>query len=167
MTDAENKTARRPTSYDAGGSEGPPAPSNPAPSKARRAKLSKDLGEANGQGYDASIVFRCSSGEKAALLARAQRSGQGLSDLMREVLGLNAPRRLRPPPTRDPELVREVGRIGGCLAELARAVREATGHEVGAEADALVLAVRLVSVERAITALLASVSYAKQGRPPC
>jgi hypothetical protein len=114
-----------------------------------RASASRQASTADG--LDARIVFRCTPAEKAALLAKAEASGGSISHMMRAALGLVAEKRRRSVPKADPALVREIGRIGGNLNQIARWLNAATLAGHCRDIDALVLAARLVAIERAMT----------------
>ncbi|MDS1136740.1 plasmid mobilization relaxosome protein MobC [Nitratireductor indicus] len=70
---------------------------------------------------------------------------------MRATLGLVAEKRRRPVPKADPALVREIGRIGGNLNQIARWLNAATLAGHCHDIDALVVAARLVAIERAMS----------------
>src|SRR5690606_31202811 len=70
---------------------------------------------------------------------------------MRAALGLVAEKRRRPVPKADPALVREIGRIGGNLNQIARWLNAATLAGHCRDIDALVVAARLVAIERAMS----------------
>jgi hypothetical protein len=110
------------------------------------------------------VIFRCTPSEKALLLGRAHDAGVTLSVLMREALSLVDARRRRPMPKADPVLLRELGRIGGNLNQVARWLNSASANGSSPDTDALVVATKLVAIERAL-ALLASPPRPDQ--PPC
>jgi len=114
-------------------------------------------------------VFRCTAHEKALLLAKADSAGMRISTLMREALGLVDARRRRPMPTADPAMLREAGRIGGNLNQIARWLNTATALGLTHEIDALVVAAELVSIERALSAISTKSSrdISEQEQPPC
>ncbi len=165
--------ARRPVSYDTGPCEGRQAsPSNPsalrqgddrdrhgshvgAPQQTagdhRDGRASAPPQASTADVLDARIVFRCTPAEKTALLAKAEASGGSISYLMRAALGLVAEKRRRPMPKVDPALVREIGRIGGNLNQIARWLNTATRAGHCRDIDALVVAARLVAIERAMS----------------
>lgn len=141
MTPPSRKRARLPVSYDTGlGRGGEPPLSTPTQESRDRSAL---------------VIFRCSSVEKQQLLDKANAAGVSMSMLMREALGLVEARRRRPMPRVDPALVLQVARIGGNLNQIARCVNSAVTAGHMHEIDALVVAVRLVAIERALS-LLAS-----------
>ncbi|KAB2668241.1 MobC family plasmid mobilization relaxosome protein [Ochrobactrum sp. LMG 5442] len=76
-----------------------------------------------------------------------------MSALMRETLGLTEAKRRRPMPRVDPALVLELARIGGNLNQVARWLNRAVAADKAQEIDALVVAIRLVSIERALSLL--------------
>ncbi len=160
--------ARRPVSYDTEPCEGRQAsPSNPTNGRPARASSEVDAKRrAKPEGYGACVVFRCSDREKALLLAKAERASMRISDLMREALGLVDARRRRPLPKADPALIREVGRIGGNLNQIARWLNSATAAGLTREIDALAVAAELVAIERALGAILARPTP-EPDQPPC
>ncbi len=99
----------------------------------------------------ARIIFRCSVDEKAQLLSKAEQAGVNISHLMREALGLVETKRRRTIPRTDPALVREVGRIGSNLNQIARLLYSSVAAGYAHEVDALVVAGRLVAIERALS----------------
>ena len=144
--------ARRPVLIPHEPREGRQAsPSNPTNGRPARASSEADAKRrAKPEGYGACVVFRCSEREKAFLLAKAERASMRISDLMREALGLVDARRRRPLPKADPALIREVGRIGGNLNQIARWLNSATAAGLAREIDALAVAAELVAIERAL-----------------
>jgi hypothetical protein len=132
------KRARLPLSYDTGlGRGGKPPLSTPT------AKVERD----------ARIIFRCSVHEKIELLSKAEYAGVTTSQLMREALGLVETKRRRTIPRTDPALVREVGRIGSNLNQITRWLNSSVVAGYAHEVDALVVAGRLVAIERALSLL--------------
>lgn len=120
------------------------------------------------QGLGASVVFRCTPDEKAALLTRAEQARISISMLMREALSLVDARRHRPVPKADPVLLREIGRIGGDLNQVARWLAQASANGQCDHIDALVVATKLASTERAVWALVGAPSAsAQQDQLPC
>lgn len=83
---------------------------------------------------------------------------------MREALGLVDTRRRRPMPKADPALLRELGRIGGNLNQVARWLNIANANGSHTDIDALVVATKLVAIERALTTL---VFPPHSDQPPC
>ena len=159
MTDGDMQGARRPLSYgkpsDREPCEGMQAsPSNPTEDK--RPSRKRDLNSV--------VVFRCTQAEKQALTARAARAGLPFAELMREALGLTEARRRRPVPKVDPELVRAVARIGGNLNQIARWLNTATAQGQMSAIDAIEVAARLVTIERALSETLERFSP-KTGEP--
>ena len=158
----EKSRARRPVSYDTEPCEGRQAsPSNPSPSL-RGGEPGAGGSDLNALG--ASVVFRCTPAEKVRLIGRAHDAGVSLSVLMREALGLVDARRRRPMPKADPALLRELGRIGGNLNQVARWLNSASATGSHPDIDALVVATKLVAIERALT-MLANPPAPDQ--PPC
>jgi hypothetical protein len=156
------KRARRPVSYDTEPGEGRRAsPSNP---KTPRCGGPSGDGEGGRAGLGASVIFRCTAAEKALLLGRAEAAGVSLSVLMREALGLVETRRRRPVPKADPALLRELGRMGGNLNQVARWLNAASAAGSCRDIDALVVATKLVAIERALGALASPV---RPDQPPC
>ena len=76
------------------------------------------------------LTVRLSSDEKAAVEAAADRAGLTAGSYVRDtILGAPAPRQVRRPPVERRELARilgELGKIGGNLNQLARAVNSGT-----------------------------------------
>nr|WP_312127237.1 MobC family plasmid mobilization relaxosome protein [Brevundimonas sp.] len=83
---------------------------------------------------------------------------------MREALGLVDTRRRRPMPKADPTLLRELGRIGGNINQIARWLNIANATGSHTDIDALVVATKLVAIERAMTTLTAPTT---SDQPPC
>lgn len=158
----EKSRARRPVSYDTEPCEGRRAsPSNPSPSL--RGGPRGD-GGCDQNALGASVVFRCTPAEKARLVGRAHDAGVSLSGLMREALGLVDARRRRPMPKADPALLRELGRLGGNLNQVARWLNIASATGSHPDIDALVVATKLVAIERSLTMLA---NPPGQDQPPC
>ncbi len=162
--------ARRPVSYDTEPCEGRHAsPSNP--SSALRAEPYAERDGATGgrrSGLGAAVVFRCTPAEKATLLERADHAGVSLSLLMREALGLVDARRRRPAPKADPALLRDIGRIGGDLHQIAQWLdRASTGGGQHKDIDALVVAAKLVAIERALWSITLASAAERLDQPPC
>jgi Bacterial mobilisation protein (MobC) len=144
----EKSRARRPVSYDTEPCEGRQAsPSNPSPPHR------DGTPGGNPDALGASVIFRCTPAEKTLLAGRAHDAGVSLSGLMREALGLVDARRRRPMPKADPALLRELGRIGGNLNQVARWLNTASATGSHPDIDALVVATKLVAIERALTML--------------
>lgn len=163
MREAGRETrARRPVSYDTEPCEGRRAsPSDP--SSPRRGEPPAD-GEGDRTGLGATVIFRCTPVEKALLLERAHGAGVTLSVLMREALSLVDARRRRPLPKADPTLLRELGRIGGNLNQVARWLNSAGASGTCRDVDALVVATQLLAIERALSGLARP---AAPDEPPC
>lgn len=147
------KRARLPLSDDSGLGRGGEPPLATPPKCAER---------------DARLIFRCSAAEKAALLAKAEMAGVSVSHLLREALGLVDARRRRAVPRVDPALLVQIARIGGNLNQVARWLNSAIAAGQTRQIDALVVAVRLVAIERALSLLanpraLASVEATDNG----
>lgn len=93
------------------------------------------------------LPVRLAADERAAVEAAAERAGLTVSSYARQaMLGAPAPRQVRRPPVEKRELVRllgEVGKIGGNLNQLSKAVN--TGVLVyGGDLDAALAGVREV-----------------------
>lgn len=148
MTSSSEKIARRPLSY-AGATDRKPcegrqaSPSNP--SKRQRPSSKGEL--------DAVVVFRCTAAEKQVLIEKAERAGMPFAQLMREALGLADSRRRKPVPRVDPELIRSVSRIGSNVNQVARWLNTATAAGHVKDIDAVLVATRLVAVDRSLKAL--------------
>lgn len=102
---------------------------------------------------DARVIFRCSQAEKAELLLKAELANVRLSDLMREALALVEAKRRRALPRVDPALVFQVARVGGNLNQIARWLNASASAGHVPLIDALVVASRLVAIERALSCL--------------
>jgi hypothetical protein len=114
------------------------------------------------------VVFRCTPVEKATLLERADHAGVSLSLLMREALGLVEARRRRPAPKADPAMLRDIGRIGGELHQIARWLDTASaGGDRCGDIDALVVAAKLVAIERAPWSITLASAAERPDQPPC
>lgn len=142
-------TARRPLSY-AGANDREPcegrqaAPSNPTSTSKARAKDARSE----------TFVFRCTGAEKARLRAQAALAGVPAATLLREALGLTSARRRKAAPKADPALIRELGRIGGNLNQIARVLNR-NALAGGVEGlDAVLVAQHLVGIERQLARLL-------------
>ncbi|MGQ3674233.1 plasmid mobilization protein [Xanthobacter sp. TB0139] len=142
--------ARRPLSY-AGASDREPcegrqaSPSNPTATGKARAK------EVRAETF----VFRCTRVEKDRLRDQAALAGLSSATLLREALGLIDARRRKPVPKADPALIRELGRIGGNLNQIARVLNR-NALAGGVEGfDAVRVAQALVGIERQLGRLLA------------
>ncbi len=159
---ARKYRARRPASYDTEPCEGRQAsPSNPSQSSGDAPPNGSNVGLPT---LGSSVVFRCTPTEKAHLVTRAHDAGVSISTLMREALGLVDTRRRRPMPKADPALLRELGRIGGNLNQIARWLNIANATGSHTDIDALVVATKLVAIERAMTTLTAPTT---SDQPPC
>lgn len=86
--------------------------------------------------------------------AQAALDGVPAATLLREALGLTDARRRKAVPKADPALIRELGRIGGNLNQIARVLnRDALPGGV-AGFDAVLVARHLVGIERELGRLL-------------
>lgn len=139
MSGTDGKGARRPVSYDPEPCEGRQAsPSNPS-----------KVG-----GFEATVVFRCTALEKTTLQEQAARSRTSLSMLVREAVGLaKTPRRLRPMPKADPELLRSVGRLCGDLGTIARRLQPSPDGGPSS-LEAMLIVTELVAIERTLSELI-------------
>lgn len=149
---SSEERARRPLSY-AGASDREPcegrqaSPSNPTATGKARAK------EARAETF----VFRCTRAEKDQLRDQAALAGVSSAKLLREALGLTDARRRKPVPKADPALIRELGRIGGNLNQIARVLNR-NALAGGVEGfDAVRVAHALVGIERQLGRLLIEV----------
>lgn len=139
MASFDTKRARLPLSYAVGDDTGlarggkPPLRTPPKPDRVAR------------------VIFRCTDAEKVALLAKADLAGVSVSQLMREALGLVEAKRRRAQPRVDPSLIFQIARIGGNLNQIARWLNAAATARQVDQIDALVLAARLVAIERALS----------------
>lgn len=146
---SSEERARRPLSY-AGASDREPcegrqaSPSNPTATGKARAKESRSE----------TFVFRCTSVEKTRLRDQAALAGVPSATLLREALGLTDARRRKPVPKADPALIRELGRIGGNLNQIARVLNR-NALSGGVEGfDAVRVGQALVGIERQLGRLL-------------
>ncbi len=158
-------------SYDTEPCEGRQAsPSNPSSALRAEPYAERDsVKGGRGAGFGAAVVFRCTPAEKATLLERADHAGVSLSLLMREALGLVEARRRRPAPKADPVLLRDIGRIGGELHQIARWLDTASGDGARRckDIDALVVATKLVAIERALWSITVASAAERLDQPPC
>ncbi len=93
------------------------------------------------------VELRASAEEKARWQEIAASRGMSLSDLVRGLLNGQRLRRRRSAPSVDPELLRELARIGNNLNQLARAANRRTPVEASA------LLIRLIEIDRELSAL--------------
>lgn len=141
--------ARRPLSY-AGASDREPcegrqaSPSNPTGAGHARARNARSE----------TFVFRCTRAEKDRLRTQAALAGVTAATLLREALGLTDARRRKPVPKADPVLIRELGRIGGNLNQIARVLNRNALSGGVAGFDAVLVARHLVGIERELGRLL-------------
>lgn len=159
MTDGDLNGARRPQSYGEPPDREPCEGRQASPSNPTKGTRRSPNGELN-----AVMVFRCTASEKQTLTARAARASLPFATLMREALGLTEPRRRRPVPKVDPELVRAFARIGGNLNQVARWLNTAQAQGQVSAIDAITVAARLVAIERALEETLEQFT-AKDGAP--
>ena len=96
------------------------------------------------------IEIRTTSEEKQRWQAIAENKGVSLSELVRSALGGQRLRKRREPPRVDPDLLRELARMGNNLNQLARA----TNRRKPVPATALL--VRLIEIDRELSALRAA-----------
>ncbi|MCI0999828.1 plasmid mobilization relaxosome protein MobC [Ochrobactrum sp. C6C9] len=87
------------------------------------------------------------------LNAKAERAGVSVSHLLREALNLVGAKRRRAFPRVDPALLGQLARIGGNLNQIARWLNAAAATGQARQIDALVVATRLVAIERALSLL--------------
>lgn len=93
------------------------------------------------------IEIRTTPEEKQRWQAIAENKGVSLSELVRSCLGGQRLRKRRDPPKVDPDLLRELARIGNNLNQIARAANRR--HQVPAAA----LLMRLIEIDRELSAL--------------
>ena len=96
------------------------------------------------------IEIRTTPEEKRRWQEIAENKGVSLSELVRSALGGQRLRKRREPPKVDPDLLRELARIGNNLNQLARA---ANRHE---PVTATALLARLIAIDRELGALRAA-----------
>ncbi len=105
-----------------------------------------------------SIEIRSTTEEKAAWQELAKGHGVTLSELIRSLLKeQKPPRRRRTIPQIDPDLIRELARIGNNLNQIAH---HANGHR---PPTATALLVRLIEIDRELSALRRAAS-AQEGQ---
>lgn len=93
------------------------------------------------------IEIRTTPEEKQHWQAIAENKGVSLSELVRSALGGQRLRKRREPPKVDPDLLRELARIGNNLNQIARAANRR--HPVPAAA----LLMQLIEIDRELSAL--------------
>ncbi len=93
------------------------------------------------------VELRASVEEKARWQEIAASRGVSLSDLVRGLLNGQRLRRRRSAPSVDPELLRQLARIGNNLNQIARAANRGTPVEASA------LLIRLIEIDRELSAL--------------
>ena len=96
------------------------------------------------------IEIRTTPEEKRRWQEIAENKGVSLSELVRSALGGQRLRKRREPPRVDPDLLRELARMGNNLNQLARA---ATRRQ---PVPAAALLVRLIEIDRELSALRAA-----------
>ncbi|RJK96623.1 plasmid mobilization relaxosome protein MobC [Paracoccus aestuarii] len=96
------------------------------------------------------IEIRTTPEEKRRWQEIAENKGVSLSELVRSALGGQRLRKRREPPRVDPDLLRELARMGNNLNQLARA----TNRRQPVPAAALL--VRLIEIDRELSALRAA-----------
>ena len=149
MTAGNKKIARRPLSYAVAADREPCEGRQASPSNPSKRQRPSPKGE-----LDAVVVFRCTTAEKQALIEKAELAGLPFANLMREALGLADSRRRKPVPRVDPELIRSVSRIGSNVNQVARWLNSATAAGHAKDIDAVLVATRLVAVDRSLSALI-------------
>lgn len=96
------------------------------------------------------IEIRTTPEEKRRWQEIAENKGVSLSELVRSVLGGQRLRKRREPPKVDPDLLRELARMGNNLNQLARAANRRQ------PVPAAALLVRLIEIDRELSALRAA-----------
>lgn len=96
------------------------------------------------------IEIRTTPEEKRRWQEIAENKGVSLSELVRSVLGGKRLRKRREPPKIDPDLLRELARMGNNLNQLARAANRRRPLPTAA------LLVRLIEIDRELSALRAA-----------
>ncbi|ASM74153.1 MULTISPECIES: plasmid mobilization protein [Roseobacteraceae] len=99
------------------------------------------------------LRVRCTEEERAAWLCKARSQERSLSDYARHVLSEEPmQRRLRPPDV-DPVLLAAVGRAGGNLNQIARAMN--TDRKAGREIDLIAVRTLLMALNRQLAEIVA------------
>ena len=143
----QEQRARLPTDYIGGTCEGRQASlSNPNQTRASGVK----------EGLSESVIFRCTSSEKAALVAKAHAAGLPNATLMREALGLTEARRRKPIPRVDPKLTFAIARVGGNLNQLSRWINGAVKSGRASQIEAFKVTAQLVVIERQMAQIVAA-----------
>ena len=96
------------------------------------------------------IEIRTTPEEKRRWQEIAENKGVSLSELVRSALGGQRLRKRREPPKVDPDLLRELERMGNNLNQLARAANRRQSVPAAA------LLVRLIEIDRELSALRAA-----------
>lgn len=96
------------------------------------------------------IEIRTTPEEKRRWQEIAENKGVSLSELVRSALGGQRLRKRREPPRVDPDLLRELARMGNNLNQLARAANRR------GPVPATALLVRLIEIDRELSALRAA-----------
>ncbi|WP_373947359.1 plasmid mobilization relaxosome protein MobC [Paracoccus marcusii] len=96
------------------------------------------------------IEIRTTPEEKRRWQEIAENKGVSLSELVRSALGGQRLRKRREPPKVDPDLLRELARMGNNLNQLARAANRRQ------TVPAAALLVRLIEIDRELSALRAA-----------
>lgn len=96
------------------------------------------------------IEIRTTPEEKRRWQEIAENKGVSLSELVRSALGGQRLRKRREPPKVDPDLLRELARMGNNLNQLARAANRR------GPVPATALLVRLIEIDRELSALRAA-----------
>lgn len=96
------------------------------------------------------IEIRTTPEEKRRWQEIAENKGVSLSELVRSALGGQRLRKRREPPKVDPDLLRELARVGNNLNQLARAANRRRPLPAAA------LLMRLIEIDRELSALRAA-----------
>lgn len=158
MTAEDVKRARRPLSYAVAADRKPCEGRQTSPSNPTKRQRKSPKGE-----LDAVVVFRCTASEKQVLIQKAKLAGLPFADLMREALGLADSRRRKPMPRVDPEFIRSVSRVGSNINQIARWLNSTTAAGQTKDIDAVLVASRLVAVDRSLNELIEAITSSSSG----
>ncbi len=99
------------------------------------------------------LRVRCSESERAMWLHKARAQERSLSEYARCVLSSEPMQRRARPPEVDPVLLAAVGRAGGNLNQIARAIN--TDRKVGRTIDLIAVRTLLMALDRQLAEIIA------------